>query len=695
MNFPLIAMLGCMLLSIQGAELPPITKFQDLAAKQGGALVIPLCPKTRDEVTRMVQEKLKRTDEGLNTIAKISPDSRNFKNTFLKIDELRRYLQEMEWTLDTVSKSSTDKGVRDGASMAVVKLKQAGLAISYREDLYNVLKDAAARHKPRNTEEERHIFLTLREFKRAGMHLGPEERKEVEKLRKELAGLQTLFSDHITEAVGEIGFTADDLEGVSDTFKQGLKQAEGKFIVMANITTHFLTVIQNAKREETRKAIMTRRYNLAREKNLPVLKQMVLLRAEIASRLGYNTWADYQVEPRMAKDARTVADFLEDLVKLLEPKFQDETATLTELKRKETGDPSAVLKVWDVEYYRSQLLKERYSVDLEALRVFFPYQQTVDRMMQVFGKVLDLKFTEVEPENTWFSDVQLYVVQDAKSDKVLGAFYLDMFPRADKYNHFACFPFKTGAPLPNGSYELPVNVLLCNFPSATSDTPSLLKHSDVIVLFHEFGHVVHGVLTRSEFFTQTGFNVPLDFVEAPSQMLENWVWDKDILNFLAGDYRDATKKIPHEVLDQLIKSRIATEALMTRRQLALALSDQNLHNASPDEAHGMEVASVGNQTWKRVYFEPPSGTAYLAYFGHLAEYDAGYYGYAWAQSLSIDMATAFRKSPKGFWDKSVGWRLRKEVYEPGYTREVRESVEKFLGRPASSRAFMEYLGIRN
>src|SRR5690606_4918469 len=109
----------------------------------------------------------------------------------------------------------------------------------------------------------------------------------------------------------------------------------------------------------------------------------------------------------------------------------------------------------------------------------------------------------------------------------------------------------------------------------------------------------------------------------PSQMLENWVWDKDILNFLAGDYRDATKKIPHEVLDQLIKSRIATEALMTRRQLALALSDQNLHNASPDEAHGMEVASVGNQTWKRVYFEPPSGTAYLAYFGHLAEYDAG------------------------------------------------------------------------
>jgi Zn-dependent oligopeptidase len=218
--------------------------------------------------------------------------------------------------------------------------------------------------------------------------------------------------------------------------------------------------------------------------------------------------------------------------------------TLRGLKAKHTGQAGAQLESWDIGYYTNKLLKDRYAVDTEALRVYFPYQATLEGMFTIYQKIFGLKFTEVTPPYVWAPGVQLYVVQDADTGTPMGAFYLDMFPRDGKFNHFACFPQKVGGFLPDGRYDLPVAALLCNFPAPSADKPSLLKQSDVVTLFHEFGHVMHGILSRSRFVAQTGFAVPQDFVEAPSQMLENWVWDKAVLDTFAADYRDASKKIP-------------------------------------------------------------------------------------------------------------------------------------------------------
>jgi len=246
----------------------------------------------------------------------------------------------------------------------------------------------------------------------------------------------------------------------------------------------------------------------------------------------------------------------------------------------------------------------------------------------------------------------------------------------------------------NGGYDLPVAALLCNFPAPSADKPSLLKHDDVVTLFHEFGHVMHGMLARARFASQGAFTVPRDFVEAPSQMLENWPWDKKVLDTFAADYRDPSKKIPADVIDSLVAARQATEGYGERRQLSIGLLDLNLHTLSEDAAWQADVVKIVNDTTARVSIAPPADTFWAAYIGHLAGYDAGYYGYLWAKVMAIDMASVFQAAPDGFLDAKVGRRLRDEVYGKGDTRDVGVSVEKFLGRPRSMQPFLEYVGIK-
>ena len=205
---------------------------------------------------------------------------------------------------------------------------------------------------------------------------------------------------------------------------------------------------------------------------------------------------------------------------------------------------------------------------------------------------------------------------------------------------------------------------------------------------------MHGMLSRSRFAAQSGFSVPRDFVEAPSQMLENWVWDKAVLDTFAADYRDPARKIPAETIAALTAARQATDGYFNRRQLAIGSLDLKIHTLSVDDAWLADVAELTNDVTGKITIAPPPDTAWAAYIGHLAGYDAGYYGYLWAKVMAIDMASVFKAAPGGFLDEKVGRRLRTEVYGVGHTRDVAESVEKFLGRPRSQEPFLDYVGIK-
>jgi Zn-dependent oligopeptidase len=314
-------------------------------------------------------------------------------------------------------------------------------------------------------------------------------------------------------------------------------------------------------------------------------------------------------------------------------------------------------------------------------------------MFAIYQSLFGLKFEQVQPPWVWADGVTLWAVTDVKTGEPMGMFYLDMFPREGKYNHFAEFPIQQGWVQPNGEFLRPVVSLVCNFNPPTADNPSLLDHTEVSTLFHEFGHCMHEILTQAKHARFAGTSVPGDFVEAPSQMLENWTYDKSVLDTFAADYRDPSKKVPAEILARMKEVRLATIGVFYRRQFAFGMMDLVVHGAHAPAAV-FDTATVANGVLSNVFLPVPPNSAQISYFAHLADgYDAGYYGYAWADSIAADMASIFEKSPHGFLDTDTGLRLRNEIYSRGDSRDTNESIEKFLGRPQSNKAFLEKLGI--
>jgi thimet oligopeptidase len=419
---------------------------------------------------------------------------------------------------------------------------------------------------------------------------------------------------------------------------------------------------------------------------------MLALRNEIALRLGYKSWDDYQTEVKMAKTGMNAEKYINDLVTGIQPKLDSEIAELQKLKAAETNDPNAKIMVWDWRYYSNQLNKQKYAVDKEALRAYFPFQKVLDGMFNIYQNIFGLKFEKIVVPYKWIDDLQLYLVTDSATGEPLGMFYLDMFPRDGKFNHFAQFDIISGKLLSTGKYQRPTVALLCNFPPATGDAPSLMTHQDVETLFHEFGHALHSIVTRAKYGRFAGTHVPGDFVEAPSQMLQNWVWDKKVLDTFAADYRDPSKKIPADIVKKLNDAKLANAGVLYRRQFAFASLDLALHDPHPEEMPYDSVA-ISNPILEKVFLPIDPSTTFVSYFGHLNGYDAGYYGYAWADAIAADMATVFEKAKDGYLDKQAGMKLRREIYEPGDSRDVNESIEKFLGRKQSIEPFLKKIGI--
>ena len=234
--------------------------------------------------------------------------------------------------------------------------------------------------------------------------------------------------------------------------------------------------------------------------------------------------------------------------------------------------------------------------------------------------------------------------------------------------------------------------LLCNFPPPSAEKPSLMTHTDVETLFHEFGHALHTITTRAKYGRFAGTHVPGDFVEAPSQMLQNWVWNKQVLDTFAADYRDLSKKIPAETIQKMNDAKLATAGVFYRRQFAFADIDLALHDIHPEDAP-YDCVAISNPILEKVFLPIDPSTSFVTYFGHLNGYDAGYYGYAWADAIAADMATVFEKAKGKYLDREAGLRLRHEIYEQGDSRDVSFSIEKFLGRKQSIQPFLKRLGI--
>ena len=327
-------------------------------------------------------------------------------------------------------------------------------------------------------------------------------------------------------------------------------------------------------------------------------------------------------------------------------------------------------------------------MDEEVLREYFPADYVTKKMFEIYETLLNVRFVKVENSITWHPSVNLFEVRDEKTKELLAYFYTDMYPREGKYSHAAAFPLRTGRKV-NGVYLAPISSIVANLTPPVPGKPSLLSHEEVDTLFHEFGHIMHMSLTRSSYASLSGSNVAWDFVEAPSQMLENWVWEPQILAMITQKYDRPSESMPKEMMQKLQQSRKFNLGWMNTRQLIFGIFDLTLHQSAKD----LDVT----ETYKKIYkdltgMDPLAETHFPATFGHImGGYDAGYYGYLWSNVFAMDMFTKFQG--KNLLSKQVGYKYRTSILEKGNTKEASLLLTEFLGRKPNSEAFFRYLGI--
>jgi Zn-dependent oligopeptidase len=679
---------------LPAAELKTVDDFRAAAAKANSVLSIPTWEQTPKAIQAMMNEAIAKANEALDQIGSQELAKVTFKSTVVALDDLTYEAGLAANKATIIKETNPNPEMRAAAENAIKTFEEWAVGIDYRQDVYKAIKAFADTRPKLSGEDEKLLNETLRDYRRAGLDLPPDQRRDVEQLRKELSKLGTDFDTNIVKANAPVIFTKADLDGLPESFfaSPGVRTGDDAYTVMANVTWQFNTVQENAKSEATRKQLYLIRDTLAKEANVPVLNQMLALRNKIALRLGYKSWDDYQTEIKMAKNGANAEKYVNELITGIQPKFESEVAELQKMKAADTNDPNAKIEVWDWRYYANQRDKQKYAVDKEALRAYFPFQKVLEGMFNIYQSIFGLKFEKIVPPYKWIDDLQLYMVTDSATGEPLGMFYLDMFPREGKFNHFAEFEIIGGKVLPNGKYQRPTVALLCNFSPPTADKPSLMTHQEVETLFHEFGHALHTIVTRAKYGRFAGTHVPGDFVEAPSQMLQNWVWDKKVLDTFAADYRDPSKKIPAEIIKKMNDAKLANAGVFYRRQFAFASLDLALHDPHPEDLP-YDCVAISNPILEKVFLPIDPSTTFVSYFGHLNGYDAGYYGYAWADAIAADMATVFEKAKDGYLDKHAGMKLRKEIYEPGDSRDVNVSIEKFLGRKQSIQPFLKKIGI--
>jgi Zn-dependent oligopeptidase len=345
------------------------------------------------------------------------------------------------------------------------------------------------------------------------------------------------------------------------------------------------------------------------------------------------------------------------------------------------------LQSWDSNYYTTQLRKRDYGIDQNEVAKYFPLEQVVDGMFEITGEVFGLEYNRVQDAGAWNPDVYLYEIRNKGGDEPIAHFYADLFPREGKFGHAAAFPLVSGELLPDGTYRKPVAAIVANFTKPTDTAPSLLKHDEALTLFHEFGHILHFCLTTVDVMRFAGFDTEWDFVEAPSQIMEHWMWQPEVLGRFAR-HHETGEPIPADLVERLVAARDLNVGLFTMRQIFLGKFDLLLHGStepvSVDKAYRDAYSLTGFPFYEDTHFG--------ASFGHLmGGYDAGYYGYLWSKVYGDDMFSVFAN--EGVLSPEVGRRYRDEVLAMGHSRDAIDHLRAFLGREPSTAAFLADLGL--
>jgi thimet oligopeptidase len=650
---------------------------------------IPFDKVDKTVVRDAVKTVMQMSDDRVKAIVSIPAGKQTVANTLQAMDVLEYDLSDLGAKLGVITSTYEDDSTRTVANSESDVLSEYSSNLLLNEKLYNALKQfsASAEAKKLNAPEMKFLSDLIIAFEKNGMKISADGRKKLEDINKKIIEFASAFDRNIAESKDSVEFTADELKGLPADAMDSWKRANGKYMVYVN-GPNSIKIGMYAENGATRKTMYTHYNNRAYPKNIQTLDSLLFYRQRMAEVLGFKSYAEYALVDKMAKSPGKVWEFEKDLQMKLKPLVTKDLSELKTIKKKLFPNETDTIYAWDISYLTKQLLDSKYQLNTDSVKEYFEMNNTIAGMFSVYKKILNIDVKETKDIPTWYSKVKTFEMW--KEGSKIGSFYFDLYPRMNKYTHFACFPISQYSKI-NGKESLPVSALICNFPEGTATTPSLLNHSDVITLFHEFGHLVHSMLGRSELASQGPFNVKGDFVEAPSQFLENWCWEYESLKMFAKNYKTGAP-LPEAMFKKMKAAQLVNSGITNMRQVYLGTIDFTF------EDKYSETQSLGTmQTSKNLFainqIPFPEGSHFICSFTHLSGYAANYYGYLWSKVFAQDMFSMFQKN--GVMDSATGLKYRKEVLESAGTNDEMDKLRNFLGREPNSDAFMKFLGVTN
>ena len=599
---------------------------------------------TPEVIERSVDDVIATVDRLLASITIISPDHGTFSNTFEPLDAALDRLHQALWQYAFMSYVAGAPAVRDAGRAAAERLKLHLVGLWFREDIYDAVRAVARYISIQGDEQQRFVAHALREYRRRGSGLPAATRTRIRRLTEEIDAIEIRYQQRIDEW--------------GDSLSPGCEQSSG-------------LPSSPAESAALRRCQFMKDETVGGMENVTALERALGIRHELAGLLGYDSWAAFRHEACVAGRRDIVDTFLRDMRDRLLPHARDELGLLETVH----GGP---LSIWDQDFAISRALHERYRLSRDDLAAYFPFDACLDGLFDICHALFDLTFVARPDVSVWHDDVRAFDIHDGDAPEPCARFYLDLFPRPNKFRHVAVFEMRRGRRRADGTYQKPVAVMVGNFTRRGPEAAALLGHRDVVQLFHEFGHVLHFALAKGAF---SSIDVEADFIEVPSQLLERWAFSRGTLAAIARHYETGAA-LPDSLLDEIPRMESAYLAPQTLRDIYYASVDLALH--SPD-FRGDSTAVV--RDLHRITMHPYTPETYFqAGWWHLFTYDARYYGYLWAQVYADDIFGRFQQA--GLLDRRVGMEFRRKVLERRGAADGGAVVRDFLGRAPTIEAFM-------
>jgi thimet oligopeptidase len=632
-------------------------------------------------LTTVVERRLARARQLLDQML-TTEGRRTVSNTLAPYDEMWGELFTAAAQAQVMAALHPDEAMRNAGNALNRTASAAAAEIPLRRDVYDAL--AAVDTAGVDPLARYYIERDLEEFRRAGVAMPEATRERVTKLRDELTQRMNEFQRNIRSGTRRVTVnSAADLAGLPADFIARHQPDASGAITLTTDAVDARPVLTYAANEELRRQMLAALYNVAAPENLPVLDRILETRHELAGLLGYANWASYDMSSRMAADVKTVSAFIDRVVAAAGPKAEREYKELEAAKQKDAPG-GAPLRAWDRQYYGELVRRASYAFDSQSVRPYFPFERVLAGVLDVTSKVFGVTYRPVTDVPVWHPSVRVYQMYDGS--RPIGRLYLDLHPRPGKAAGGASVaPVRYGA----AGRSVPEAVLAASLSGGQAGDPGLMTHDEVRTLFHEFGHVVHRLSGGHQPWQRlSSLAVERDFTEAPSQMLEEWLWDPRTLASFARHY-ETGEAIPAALVQQMRRASEFGNGLDVRGQMVLARVALSAHESDPSTR---DIAAIWEDIQTRYLpFAHVPGTHREASFPHIGQagYASAYYSYMWALVIAKDLFSVF--DGNDLIAPGVGRRYREEIFEPGSSKPADQLVRSFLGRPFNADAWERWL----